>query len=240
MTLAKMRLAFICLTVLWAAASCSPSSPAASPSTAASTPTPTAALASHAAEPATGAPANSTPQTAPDPTMMAILAVMEADSHALLAFMTSTPELRALFGGVYLDHPGQWPDVSGSQTVLQLRATAAEAEAVRRQLPPLSAPERLRIDLVQCTDADLQTLYDQLLYAPAVVELMNALALDTRHNAVELVLRPAADWVEINGVIDKSSLPAEVFALVDNPCIVVSQADVQVTRLPALDVTATP
>ena len=156
----------------------------------------------------------------PNPTTVAILIAMEEDSQALLTFMISTPGLRAMFGGVYLDHPSGDPtDVTESRTVLQLVATEDEAAEIREQLPPLIFPERLQLQLVSCTEAHLQGLYEQLQQSPEIGEWMSALVLDIRHNRVGLMVRPSPNWVEVNGLIDKSSLPGELAQLVGDDCI---------------------
>jgi hypothetical protein len=63
-----------------------------------------------------------------------------------------------------------------------------------------------------------------------MTDIFSAISPDVRHNQVGLMIRPSLDWVEVDGIIDKASLPAEYAELLADPCVIVTQGVVEVER----------
>lgn len=172
--------------------------------------------------------ADAPPAAAVDPfqdeATLLVLSQLEEDSTALIEFMNSDPARQAMVGGTYIEHPnGVEPGAPDSYNVLQLVATQEEADALRDQLPPLNFPDRLQIELVTCTEAHLNELMAQQRPALDAAGIWIAQSLDTKANRVALLVKASADYGVVDGLIDKSTLPPDIAAELDDPCITVSQ-----------------
>lgn len=169
-------------------------------------------------------PAEATVDPFQDEATLIVLGELEADSSALLEFMQSDPDRQAMFGGTYIEHPdGVQIGAAESFNVLQLVASQAEADALQAQLPPLNYPDRLRVDLVTCTDNHLNALMEQPMDALYDSGIYVASSLDTKANRVSFLVHASPDYAVVDGLIDKATLPPDIAAELADPCITVSQ-----------------
>lgn len=170
------------------------------------------------------APPAATADPYQDEATLLVLSQLEEDSMALIEFMGSDLARRAMYGGTYIEHPnGVQLGAPDSYNVLQLVATQEEADALRDQLPPLNFPDRLQIELVTCTEAHLNELVAQQRPALDAAGIMIGQFLDTKANRVALLVKASPDYVVVDGLIDQSTLPPDIAAELDDPCITVSQ-----------------
>lgn len=189
------------------------------PATATATPQPTAPPATTALEEAVE------PQTDPfqDEATLRVYSQLEDDGAALIEFMSSDPARWALYGGTYIEHPtGPQLGAPDSYNVLQLVAGQAEADALLAQLPPLNYPDRLRIELVTCSEAHLNELMEQRRPALYASGIFISQYLDSKANRIGLVVKPSADYTVVNGLLDKDTLPPDIAAELADPCITVA------------------
>lgn len=171
--------------------------------------------------PLTPTPARPTGQA--DPTTMAILDGLDADTATLWEFMQGDPDRRRLFGGIYQDHPDALSTgAPGSAVVLQLVVEDKDELAdLRAQLPALNYPERLRVERVTCTRDRLESMLDDVMGAAIEEGVYVSHGIDTRQNRVFLTIRVTPDWLTANGEIDKEKLPFYLSSAVLSPCIYV-------------------
>jgi len=172
--------------------------------------------------------ADASPNAAVDPyqdeATILVYSQLEEDSSALIEFMQSDPARRAMYGGTYIEHPtGPQLGAPDSINVLQLVATQAEADVLRAELPPLNFPDRLQFELVTCTDDHLNELMEQRRPALDASGIWISQFLHTKANRVGLMVKASPNYVVVGGLIDKSTLPPDIAAELDDPCITVSQ-----------------
>lgn len=184
--------------------------------------------------PLTPTPARPTGQT--DATTTAILDGLDADAATLTEYMQSDESRRALFGGVYLDHPDPLsPGAPGSAVVLQLVADDEKDIAdLRAQLPALNYPERLRVERVSCTLDHLESLLDDVMLAAREEMAYVSHGIDTAQNRVFLMLRVIPEWLTADGAVDKEALPFYLSSEVLDPCVFVGIGGGNVGQTPDL------
>jgi heat shock protein HslJ len=157
-----------------------------------------------------------------DEATLLVLSQLEADTTALIEFMNSDPARQAMLGGIYIEHPsGVQLGAPDSTNVLQLVATQAEADALLAQLPPLTYPDRLQIELVTCSEAHLNELMAQRRPAFDAAGMMLSQYVDSKANRVGVVIKASADYTVVNGLIDKRTLPPDIATELADPCLVV-------------------
>ena len=186
----------------------------------------TVTAAAYTPRPPTPAPLTPTParpKGETDPLTTAILDGLDADAETLREFMQSEEARRALFGGVYLDHPDALsPGAPGSVVVLQLVVEDENEMAdLRAQLPVLNYPDRLRVEQVACTHDHLASRLDGVMAAAIEEGVYVSHGIDKAKNRAFLMIRVIPEWLTPEGDVDKEALPFYLSSEVLDPCVFV-------------------
>jgi hypothetical protein len=140
---------------------------------------------------------------------------LESDAESLLTFFDERPSLQGGFGGVYLDHTDR------VELVLQLVRSHEKVNIIPAMLPPLKAPDRRRIELVNFSKQHLE-LQNRIIADVAFdYPLMEAVFIDRKMNRVVAMISPSDEWKTVNKAIEKTSLPKDLAILLADPAVII-------------------
>lgn len=153
---------------------------------------------------------------------------LENDMIILLEFFEQKPELQEAFGSIYIEHAAGSEDyTAGGQLVLLLVRDHPQVGAIPALLPLLQYSERLHIELADYADAHLQKQFQTISNALPQHPELRAVSIDQRNNRIDVMVVPSDVWVVSDGLVDKTSLPDDLAALVADPSVIVIEGEVE-------------
>lgn len=154
---------------------------------------------------------------------------IEKDVDTLIEIFTNKPALRNALGGIYIEHfAGAEDHTKGGKLVLQLVEGHIQPEAILQSVE-LRQSDRLQVERVRFSQAELQEQYDRLvsLRLPA----FQAVYMHTKLNRVGVIVDLPLERNESQKPLSKDSLPDNLSQLVTHPAIVVYDGRIEVEQV---------
>lgn len=153
---------------------------------------------------------------------------LENDMITLLEFFEQKLEFQEAFGGIYIEHAAGSEDyTTGGQLVLQLVRDHPQVDDIPDLLPLLQYPERLHIELVDYPDAHLKQQFQTISNALSQHPELRAVSIDQPNNRIEVMIVPSDMWVVSDGLVDKTSLPDELTALLADSSVIIVEGEIE-------------